>query len=336
MVDHLCAHGDEVTVVSMARKPDLLNLLDNLDPGLLNALRRLDVDVLVEDELGYQSLCLLNRRLRKEVPFPLVSIVHHLSCLAERSGPMSAALRTLERNYLATVDGFIYNSRATRDAVRSFRPDAGGVVACPGKDHFAVPAGERRDLSGPLRAVYLGNILPHKGLDVLVEAIALLPTGSVTLDVIGAEVDPAFCSGVREQAATLGLGETVRFHGYVDEGAKEILLSRGHVLAVPSYHEGYGLVFVEAMAHGLPVIAPRSGGAGEIVTDGEEGFLVEAGDRWAIAEALSSLQDQITWRRMSARASERFGQLPTWEEGMSEARGYLHRIASEGLPNGSG
>jgi glycosyltransferase involved in cell wall biosynthesis len=318
-----------VEVISIPTRPPGVGLRDNLDPRLLRRLLELDADVLLQDELNHPSLCLLNERLRRSSGLPIVPIVHHLSCLAERRPSRAARHRAMERRYLSSADGFIFNSWATRSSVRALVPGAEGAVAHPGKEHV-VPGVRSAPRSGPLRVLYLGNILPHKGLDVLVRAAALLPPSSVRLDVAGAALDPDYLLTVGRLVASAGLAPSARFHGRLEDRERDELMLRSDVLALPSYHEGYGLVLVEAMAAGLPVIAPASGGAREIVTHGREGFLVRGGDTEGIASALRELLDPGRRAEMSARARRRFDRLPSWSTEMERARAYLLGLVAEG------
>jgi len=329
LVRHLRSKGDLVEVISLPPRKAGAGLLDNLDARLLQRMLELDAEVLLQDELNHPSLCLLNERYHRSSDTPIVSIVHHLSCLAERRACHAARSRVLEQRYLRTADGFIFNSWATRDSVRALAPGAEGTVAHPGKEH-AVPCPDRpprRD--GPLTVLYLGNILPHKGLDVLVRAVASLPPSSVRLEVVGAPLDTSYLLAVGHLIVAEGLGDVVHFHGHVGDEAKDEMLRTADVLVLPSYHEGYGLVLVEAMAAGLPVIAPASGGAREVITHGREGFLHRGGDEEGIAGSLRALLDVSIRAEMSARARRRFESLPSWETEMNRARDYLLGIVGQ-------
>ena len=77
--------------------------------------------------------------------------------------------------------------------------------------------------------------------------------------------------------------------GAASDEALGRVLAESHVLAVPSSYEGYGIVYAEALGHGLPVIASTAGAAGEVLADGREGFLVAPGDAGAIAAILRGL-----------------------------------------------
>jgi glycosyltransferase involved in cell wall biosynthesis len=327
---HLEESGDSVEVVSLPSRSSGLSMLDNFDPRLLRRLRDLDVDVLVEDELDHPSLCLLNGRLKKDASYPLVGLVHHLACRAETCPGRAGWHRATERRFLNGLDGLICNSEATRRSVQELAPHLDGAVVRPGRDHIHGCAGGRPIGPKPLTIIYLGNILPHKGLDVLVRALAALPRGRFRLEVVGATSDRPYCEMVRGMLVRWGLEGEVRFHGRLPDRERDEVLDGCHVLAVPSFHEGYGLVFVEALARGLPVIAPASGGACEVIAHGREGFLVGPGDHLAVSAHLLELDDdRARLQEMSQAARLRFDALPTWGEEMGKARNHLLKIIGQ-------
>lgn len=210
-----------------------------------------------------------------------------------------------------------------RDAlarVRGWRevwPDVARVlVASPGVAEVLVSSGaprERIDVvpypvappsrpaapAGGADVLYLGRLTSSKGVDVLLRALALLP--GVTAVVAGDGPDRAEL----EQLATgLGLGERVRFPGWVDAGAGAALLWSSRVLALPSlWDEPFGIVGVEALVAGVPVVASAVGGIPSWLEDGVTGLLVEPGDAGSLAAALGrSLGDAALARSVVAAA----------------------------------
>jgi phosphatidylinositol alpha-1,6-mannosyltransferase len=97
---------------------------------------------------------------------------------------------------------------------------------------------------------------------------------------------------LERRAEELGVGEAVRFHGRVSDAALGELYRRASVFAMPSRQEGFGLVYAEAMWHGLPCLGSTSDAAGQVVRDGETGLLVPYGDVPAIERALCELLGQ--------------------------------------------
>lgn len=329
LVSALGSRGHSVRVVSIPPRRYPLNALDNLSPRLLDEMVDPSPDVLVEDELCHPSLFTMNRRFRKRSPAPVLSIVHHLTSSAARSAGERALARAMERRYLNSADAFVFNSNDSRDAVSALLGRTPpGVVACPGRDH-AEAGGEAKDLRwGPLRLLYIGNILPHKGLDVLVKAMIMLGGENITLDVVGAPADGRYLRRVEGLVRREGLAGKITFRGYVPSSELSELLESAHVLVVPSYYEGYGITCGEACGRGVPVIASDVGGLRETVPP-DVGYRVPPGDPAALAERISFLhhhRDRL--EAMSWSARRHAASLPSWEESMGTAVDLIESVAS--------
>ena len=138
------------------------------------------------------------------------------------------------------------------------------------------------------RLLCVGRLIPIKGHDVLLRAVARARrvVRELTLDIAGSGPLEA---ELRSQAAELGLDGAVRFLGQVSS----VPYTESAVVVVPSLGEGFGMVALEAMERGRPVLASDVGGLPEIVADGETGLVVPAGDAdalaWAIAELAANL-----------------------------------------------
>ena len=160
--------------------------------------------------------------------------------------------------------------------------------------------------------MFLGNLIERKGLHVLLHALATV-SGGWRLTVIGAPTNPKYAARVRRLRDRLGLRASTTFTGRLSGEAVGDRLAHSHVLVVPSLYEGFGLVYLEGMAFGLPAVATTAGGASEIVSHGETGFLLPPGDSDAIAEAVRTLRDDRTQlREMSDTARERYESWPSW------------------------
>jgi glycosyltransferase involved in cell wall biosynthesis len=340
LVEGLRRDGHTVEIVSLPWRSYLGCLADNLSQALLERLRRLEVDILLQDELNHPSLFWVNRRLRQTgARYPILTIVHHLRCSEARPHWQNRFYRLVERRYLETVQGFIFNSQTTRQAVRHLIADLHGkpqVVACPAGDRFVSDVSEaeirqRAREPGPLRAVFIGNLIARKGLHTLLEALPLLPQGACQLTVVGSpEADRSYAARIRRQIAAGGLGGRVQLCGSLDEKALTALLRSQHVLAVPSSYEGYGIVYLEGMSFGLPAIATTAGAAREIITHGQDGFLIPPAQAAALAEALGALaDDRARLVEMGLAARRRFLAQPTWEQTAGQIRDFLLAVATE-------
>jgi glycosyltransferase involved in cell wall biosynthesis len=141
------------------------------------------------------------------------------------------------------------------------------------------------------------------------------------------EHDRRYAASVRDQVRELGLEGRVHFHGAL---AGETLGERfraAQLLAVPSSYEGFGIVYLEGMSFGLPVIACASGATDEIVRHESTGFLVPTGDVWSLTRRIESLiEDRALLSQMSLAAYEAFEDHPGWEDSMRRIERFLVEI----------
>ena len=158
------------------------------------------------------------------------------------------------------------------------------------------------------RLLFVGQVLPHKGVHTLVEALALLDTTAapVTLTIAG-DADNPYGHELRRRVGELGLEESVSFRGRVPRAEIVALYHDHDVLVFPSvWNEPFGITILEAMACGLPVVATGTGGSGEIVRDGENALVFAPGDAAACARQIGRLMhdDELFERvRRNARDS---------------------------------
>lgn len=159
---------------------------------------------------------------------------------------------------------------------------------------------------GPERFVlYVGRVHREKGLAHLVRAARDLDA-----DVLVAGPDDGDRERLEALAEDLGVEGKVEFLGMVPEDTKRGLLREADAFALPSRHEGLGLVLLEAWAQGTPVVATDTDGARDLVEDGEDGRLVPVDDRDALVDALQRLlEDPDHAAEMGERGREK-----TWEQ----------------------
>ncbi|MGH9071500.1 MAG: glycosyltransferase family 4 protein, partial [Acidimicrobiales bacterium] len=155
-------------------------------------------------------------------------------------------------------------------------------VAVPAPGLLATPM----PVAPPLRLAFVGRLVPEKGLDVLLGAMSLAVGRGLDarLEVVGAGPEE---ERLRSMAAALG--DRVSWCGALPPREVGAHLVAAHALVVPSRREGMGLVALEALAHGRPVVASRVGGLVEVLRDSADGLLVEPGDEGVLADALMRL-----------------------------------------------
>ena len=335
LVEHLRAQGEQVEIVALPWRGYARHLTDNFSGALYKQLRKAGFDVLLQDELNHPSLFLLNNRLREQAGYPIVSIVHHLRSSEVWPGWQRWLYWLVERRYLASADGFVFNSQSTRATVERMLGEARpSVVAAPAGDRLGVTLdpeqiAARAARPGPLRVVFLGNVIRRKELHTLLNALARLRE-AWRLTVVGnLKVDPAYGRSILRQIGCQGLERRVRLAGPLEDAALIRELATSDVLAVPSAYEGFGIVYLEGMAFGLPAIGSTAGGAGEVITHGRDGFLVKPGEAGELAERLGELaRDRARLRAMSLAARQRFDEHPTWAESAARIHRFLGQMAA--------
>jgi len=220
-----------------------------------------------------------------------------------RNGAMALARR---------ADRVIAVSRALADELVAGGIDRRRIVVIP-PGRGAVAARSRANSDG--RILCVGNWTQAKGIHTLVAAAARLP--DVSLDLVGDTPDAAYAARVRRAIAARGLASRVRVYGSLGASALARRYAAASIFALPSTREGYPLVFVEALAHGLPLVGCDIPAVRE-VTDGAA-ILVAPGRVAPLAAALKTLVTNDRLRRALARRSLiRARQLPTWAD--SEAQ----------------
>jgi glycosyltransferase involved in cell wall biosynthesis len=344
LVDALRRGGDTVDVIPFPRKAYAGCLLQNLDRGLRATLLGWNGDLMLQDELNHPSLFLLNRTLNRTRAFPVVAIVHHLKSSEQNPVPARGVYRRVERAYLRSVDGFVFNSIATRRSVAELmaRPVGRlkGVVATPGGDRLGPLPTDQEVLSrcgteGPLRLLFVGNIIPRKGLIDLIDALASIPSHLWRLTIAGSRgMDPGYAMEVDRAIAARGLAGNVSMAGPLDDIRLGEVYREHQVLVVPSRYEGFGIVYLEAMGFGVVPIGCRTGGAAEVIEHGKSGCLVPPGDSRALAEAIAGLAaDRGLLRALAWEARRRFSVFPGWRSCMTSVREHLHEM-SKGARHG--
>ena len=157
--------------------------------------------------------------------------------------------------------------------------------------------------------LFVGGLSLRKGVRYLFDGFEKLTHPRKTLTVAGT-VAPEIASLVRDFAARSG---KLRLLGHVPQAELKSVMSRAHVLALPSVEEGFGLVQAQAMACGCPVIASSNTGAADLFRDGIEGFIVAPQDADGLCAALQKLADDPSLRaRLSAAALQRVAWLGGW------------------------
>jgi glycosyltransferase involved in cell wall biosynthesis len=255
----------------------------------------------------------------------LVALVHHPLALETGLDAATAAqLAATERRALGFAREVVTTSPTTaRELVANFAvADDRLSVVVPGTG-----AAARAQGSGDVPMILsVGSLIARKDHATLVDALARIQDLFWRCRIVGDETaDPATAEALRSRIAELGLGDRIILCGASDRIDREY--AAADVFALASRYEGYGMVFAEALAHGLPIVGCAGGAVPEVVPE-TAGVLVPPGDVAGIADALHLLLSQPERRRAMGDAAYAAGQaLPSWRQ----SAGTLSRILTRAM-----
>jgi D-inositol-3-phosphate glycosyltransferase len=262
---------------------------------------------------------------------PLVSTFHTLAQLknrvAESHAEREQAVRSdIERRTMAGSDRIVALTAVDRQQmIRHYGTQAPIVVIPGGVDLEGFRSLPRLEARAELAldpdakvVLFVGRIQRLKGLDVLLRAFERVDDPRATLLIVGGQRGNSQESReilrLQHLASRLGIAERTRFLGAVPHDELPLYYSAADVTAMPSSYESFGLVAVESLACGTPVVATRVGGLASIVRDGENGLLVPWRDVDLFAERLRRvLLDDELRARLASRARESVSSSYRWD-----------------------
>ena len=244
----------------------------------------------------------------------VVALVHHPLALESGLPPERAlALRESERQMLALSKAVIVPSASTAETLVTGYdvPQTRITIAEPGTD----PGVRALGTGTAPRLLTVATVTPRKGHDVLMRAFADLKDLAWHSEIVGSTTrDPAMMQTVQALIAEYGLAHRIVFSGELTDEALSGAYMGSDIFVLPSRHEGYGMAFAEALAHGLPIIACDAGAVRDTVPT-DAALLVPPDDPKALAAALRRvLFDTRLRRRLSDAAWARGQKLSTWSD----------------------
>jgi glycosyltransferase involved in cell wall biosynthesis len=300
LAEALRARGLEVRHLRLGDSfphPDARDMADAL--AQLAALPR-DCPALV-DGLAYGAL---DPEGLARLAAPMVALVHHpLALEPGLSAPQAQAMAARERANLAQARHIVVTSGHIGALLR----ETYGVgperisVALPG---FVAPSVRLVPEMPPL-ILSVGLLARRKGHDVLLRALARITDLAWRAVIVGRLHEPETVAALHALRADLGLGDRVEIAGEISQPALDALYGRATVFALATRYEGYGIVFDEAMGHGLPIISTQAGAVPETVAPGA-GILVPPEDDAAFGVALRRMLSEPQLRAGCADTARRW------------------------------
>ncbi len=293
--------------------------------GLAAALRR-DRPTLVHVHTYGTNQVAVARRHKERTGTPFVLTAHFHPIWSIEGGWLRHRIRgfydrRLAGPVVAAASVVVVQTREEERLLRSLGLPLGRVeVVPPGYAPLpAPPSGTRRfseefDLPGPF-ALFVGRLASNKGLITLVDAFALLAREDPASHLVLIGADGGMRERVADRARTSGLERRVHLLGHLDDESLVAAAYReARVSVLPSDYEAFGLVLLESLAQGTPVVATRVGGIPEVVEDGRAGLLVPPGSVSDLARALLAVwTDRELARRLGDYGRTEVVGRFTWE-----------------------
>jgi len=260
---------------------------------------------------------------------PLLALVHHP--LALESGLSDGEARLFQSREIAALACARHIVTTSAATARLLAVDYGVAqenisVVRPGTDRAALARGRRGSDDGAVALLAVGAVVPRKGYDLLVAALARLEHLPWRLTIVGdCRRSPDMLRRLEADMARCGLAGRIRLRGALSADELASLYAASDVFVLPSRFEGYGMAFAEAIAHGLPVVGTRAGAIPDTVPS-DAGVLVPPDDVEALAAALRRLIED-THERARLAAGARAATFPTWQEQAALFAAVLDRLA---------
>lgn len=250
-----------------------------------------------------------------------IGITHHMMYL-QFKGFGSKVYKLLEGFFIRNLSVRVTPSEYTREIMlQATRKNDIRILPIP-FDKTAVPGMDVEEgLANCVREkgllLYVGTIESRKGLNYLLDAMTILgknPAGKFRLKIVGKVVDEEYARRLKLQVMSAGID--VEFCGYVSEMQKKRLYAEAEMFVFPSLAEGYGIVLVDAMRNGLPIVAFDNTAIPYVTGYNEErGILCETANACALADAILRLHnDELLGKKLADSGLEYVSRLP----GMSE------------------
>ena len=320
-------------------KTDIYNCLPEFQANLMAFMQRdgAKYDII---RSHYWTSGLVGGRVKKELGIPHVVTFHTLGAVKNRASGTEEepALRIQSEKEIVehAADCIVTSTQEGKNnLVQLYNSPPEKIRVIPaGVDlelFYPTDREEARrelDLEGYRRVLlFAGRLQPFKGLDLLLHALTYLPNhGTTRLLVVGGNAgNTDELTKMNSLVDELGIGSMVGFVGAVEHDKMPTFYNAADICIVPSYHESFGMVAVEALASGTPVVASRVGGLATIVKDGETGYLFDGRSPEVLAIYLCLLMSENEIRESMAKSARQSVMKYQW----SSTAGQLFQLYRE-------
>lgn len=242
--------------------------------------------------------------------------------------------RIIERFRLYFADLIITTSEYSKNEIVSvgINPELVHVLP-PGldRDKFKNLSSKIKSDSEDRKTILcVGNYVPRKGIIYLIEALAKIKNNSLTLHLVGnRKNNSAYYNQLKHAVEKFKLTECVVFHDGADQENLKKLYASADIFVLPSFKETFGIVFLEAMHYGLPIITTNVSAMPELIEENQNGLLVPPADSEALAKAISKLiENPELIKAMGETGRKKIAHSYYWEQTCSRFADILKSLGS--------
>lgn len=274
-------------------------------------------DIVLFDEAEITRFAYKINYIKKNSNIKIYTILHHYLFL-QYSGMKNLFMHILEPYLLNRIDGILFPGKYPYDLALQKR------ILTPDKlFHIGIGTDDKRlierDSDDNLNVLFIGHIMRRKGVHYLLKAINELKIkNNINLDttIIGdCQRDPSYTRELQQYITKNNLENYVRLTGRISDTEKDLIFKKSDIFVFPSLCEGFGIVILEAMKHGMPSIVFNNTSLPYMVNDDYDGYIVRNKDWHAIYKKLLYLYNNRTdYQRLSDGAKKTFLNSITWDE----------------------
>ncbi|MCJ8283609.1 MAG: glycosyltransferase family 4 protein, partial [Rivularia sp. ALOHA_DT_140] len=282
--------------------------------------------ILVEDHYFSKFLILTNVLQSVFFKSKIVVLVHLLYGYDSKDNFFIRKFinKVIEKFRLSFADLIITSSEYSKIEIVSLgiNPKKNSVLS-PGidRDKFQISySNEQSDKKDSKHILCVANYIPRKGIIYLIEALSHLRKEYLILHLVGnRKNNSSYYKKLNNTVEKLNITERVIFHDGADQENLKKLYASADIFVLPSLKETFGIVFLEAMHHGLPIVTTNVSAMPELIEEGRNGFLVPPSDSQALAQAILRLIEQPNLiKQMGEAGHEKVANSYYWEDTCSK------------------
>ena len=262
--------------------------------------------IVIEDVHSIMRTVFLNVLMKFRRRGTMVGICHHLLIREKSNIFLGAAGYFVTFCMLRFFDAIVTVSNSTKRDLVKFGAKEEKIYVIPNATE--APKIEKQKYGqDETRLLFVGTCYSRKGLDTLIEAVSFLKNHRIRVDIVGnLEADRNYVSKLYGLVKEFAIDEKVAFHGYAKIEQLWEYYRKADIFVLPSLWEGFGIVFLDAMSFGLPIITTNAGAIPDLVKHEENGLLVKPGNSRALASAIERLAVSPSLRRKLGQNGFRF------------------------------